>query len=184
MINAQPKPVKKPKEKKPLNQRPRCKRCGHSAQSHSSPKRGPGVCFCPSCTGYVPARGIRQQRRGTRAALQRRCNELWSLLVRSRPGGCECPKLEHGKGPFQGCHGFGKKAYPSVRHLLINGWKMTAGCHRWYTDHSIEWEMVMRSSLGDLAYEELRRLALLPAPPLEETVSKLAAEARARGISF
>jgi hypothetical protein len=156
---------------------PRCKNCGHPHGKHAPLTSLTGGCLrCVACPGYEPARGVRQKRRGAVAAIRRMANDLWSKVVTSRPGGCECPRPEH-NGPFQGAHGFGKKSYPAVRHLPINGWKLASGCHRFYTDHPIEWDEFMRQQLGPLAYEELRRLALKnEKPDLEETVRKLREE--------
>lgn len=164
-----------------LPKKERCKNCGGSFKSHDPESILPNVY---GCYNYHAAKGKRQKKRSPTSVLREKCNKLWSLIVRSRDGDCECPRAEH-NGVFQGCHGFGKKAYPAVRHLLINGWKMTSGCHRFYTSHSIEWDQVMRDDLGELAYQELRSEALRnQAPPLEDTYAKLAAEAKNRGIPF
>jgi hypothetical protein len=140
--------------------------------------RDGGPCVeCVHCPGYAPARGIRQKRRSPLTALRTLAKDLWSKCVRSRPGGCECPREDHGAPIYQGCHGFGKKAYPGVRYLLINGWKLTNTCHRYFTGHPIEWDNLMRKDLGPLAYEELRRLALKnERVDLEATVASLKAE--------
>lgn len=166
---------------------PKCRHCGHSYLTHlmsggrpvqRTGSDGDACLRCGAvCPGYEAARrGSRANRRSPATALRKQANNLWSKCVTARPGDCECPRETH-VGCFQAAHGFGKKAYPAVRHVLLNGWKLRSGCHRFYTGHPIEWDMFMRESLGQLAYDELRYLAVKnQRPPLEETIVKLRAE--------
>jgi hypothetical protein len=154
---------------KPRKSMPRCRHCAHTFRAHCVfPKTGTlsAGCFrCACCPGYAAARrGSRASRRAPIVALRKTCNDLWSRCVRARPGGCECPREEH-VGVYQGAHGFGKKSYPAVRHDLRNGWKLASGCHRFYTDHPIEWDEVMRSTRTPEVYAELRAKALAQVKP-------------------
>jgi hypothetical protein len=103
---------------------------------------------------------------------------MWSLEVRAK-GECEArefrtkllgldalrgiesvytARIQCG-GVLQAAHGF-PRTYPRTRHVLLNGFCICAGHHRWFTSHPLEWTQFMIEKLGELPYEELRRLAL------------------------
>jgi hypothetical protein len=62
-------------------------------------------------------------------------------------------------GALQAAHGF-PRTYAPTRHVLLNGFALCAGHHRWFTTKPLHWTQFMIEKLGELPYEELRRLAL------------------------
>lgn len=109
----------------------------------------------------------RKQRKGSRAALKRRCDKLWSLLIRASNGG-RCRLA--GKVPIrcggvlQAAHCFGR-GYNGVRHELWNGWPICAGKHVWYTHHPEAWNALLRAEWGDAVYESRYAQAIAIAKP-------------------
>lgn len=115
----------------------------------------------------------RKRRKGTKAALAREADKLWSLLVR-RPGLCE---ICGSRFRLQGAHGFSRR-YRNTRWLLINGFCLCSGCHVYFTHRDLEWQDFLRRSWGESVYDELRRLALrTTAPDVAAALAKLREEA-------
>jgi hypothetical protein len=87
---------------------------------------------------------------------------IWSLIVRrGRRCVAEGQYVRCG-GALQGCHIFGKKAYPAVRWISANGLCCCAGHHRWFHQHPVEWEDLARREMDgrilpdELDYDSLR----------------------------
>jgi hypothetical protein len=119
----------------------------------------------------------RRARKGNLAALKRTADRLWSQLVRSRPGGCEC--CGRTDGVFQGAHGFSRR-YLGTRWNPLNGFKLSQGCHVRWTFDPIRWTDFLRAAWGSPVYEEMERLARLTYQPtieeMQETIAKLQSE--------
>jgi hypothetical protein len=96
-------------------------------------------------------RSVRKTKRGT---LKRRCDALWSKLVRASNGGrCKLQGLDRVRcgGVLQAAHCFGR-GHHSVRHELWNGVPLCAGHHVYMTHHPEEWQMALRALWGDESY--------------------------------
>lgn len=87
-------------------------------------------------------------------------DQQWSLQVRVK-GECEALGIAgvNCGGVLQAAHGF-PRTYLKTRHVLLNGFCICAGHHRWFTSHPLEWTQFMQDQLGDLVYENLRLMAL------------------------
>lgn len=121
----------------------------------------------------------RKRRRGTKAAMAREADRLWSAMVRMR-GACEMGG-EH-SGPLQGAHCFSRR-YRNTRWLLINGVCLCAGHHVAMTHDPLAWDDWLRLTWGEGVYLELKRLAQKSTPPdVVEALAKLRAEAATLGI--
>ena len=116
----------------------------------------------------------RRARKSSLAALKRLADALWSQTVRSRPGGCEC--CERTDGMFQGAHGFSRR-YLGTRWNLLNGFKLSQGCHVRFTYDPIRWDEYLRAAWGEPVYLELQSLARRTYKPtteeMEETIKRL-----------
>lgn len=105
----------------------------------------------------------------------RELDSLWSRLVRAK-GRCEArgwitdERAYNGDlgvkcgGMIQAAHGF-SRTYGGTRWVLLNGFALCAGHHRWFTSHSLEWTQFMIDKLGPLPYEELRHVAMAAGRP-------------------
>ena len=96
----------------------------------------------------------RRVRKGSRAALKRKCDRLWSQLIRASNGGrCKLAGKDHVRcgGPIQAAHLFGR-GHHSVRHELWNGWPLCAGHHVYYTNQPERWQALLRDALSEAAH--------------------------------
>lgn len=94
------------------------------------------------------------RRKGTRAALKRRCDVLWSKIIRASNGGrCKLAGQDHVRcgGPIQGAHCFGR-GHHSVRHELWNGWAICSGHHVFYSHHPEAWTDLLTEAWGEEPY--------------------------------
>lgn len=84
----------------------------------------------------------------------------WSLEVR-KPGECEARGVAGVQcgGVLQAAHGF-PRTYAKTRHVLLNGFCICAGHHRWFTTKPLHWTEFMKERLGESVYENLRLMAL------------------------
>ena len=134
-----------------------------------------------------PRTRLWKRRRGSKAALAREADKLWSSIVRTR-GECEKPMTYRCPGPWcsgviQAAHGLSRR-YRNTRWLLINGFALCQAHHVYYTHRPIEWDEWLRWAWGQATYDELRKLALSPTPPnVEMALERLKAEAKSRGIA-
>jgi hypothetical protein len=123
----------------------------------------------------------RKKRKGSKAAMAREADRLWSLIVRSR-GACEADGPHN--GALQGAHGFSRR-YRNTRWLPINGFCLCAGHHLRWTYDSLGWTDYLITAWGAPVYEELKRLAQKTTPPdVEAALAKLREEAASRGLFF
>ena len=126
----------------------------------------------------------RKQRKGTPASLKRKCDKLWSLIVR-HGGGCELAGKDHVRcgGVLQAMHNFGR-GHAGVRHELWNGTRGCAGHHVWYTHHPEAWTAVLvglwGSGVYQSRYEEAKAVAK---PDYARTLESLQIKARELGIT-
>ena len=130
-----------------------------------------------------PRPRLRKRRKGSKAALAREADKLWSLIVRAKrycegePSGPAC------SGSLQAAHGFSRR-YRNTRWLLVNGFALCAAHHVYWTHRPLEWLEWLTDEWGFSVYEELRRLALSPTPPnIEMALERLKAEAKSRRIA-
>jgi hypothetical protein len=118
----------------------------------------------PAKRGPKPRRRARRARKGSRAALGREADRLWSLIVRG-VGRCEaCGSKER----LQAAHGFSRR-YRATRWDLRNGVCLCAGCHVRYTHDPLGWEdwlkfwlsrdVYTHNRLGGNLYLYLREIA-------------------------
>jgi hypothetical protein len=122
--------------------------------------------YCTEVRCHRPRRAL--MRCATHAV--RELDSLWARLVRAKSR-CEAvgwffkSDKWNGRlttqcgGNLQAAHGFSRR-YGATRWNLLNGFALCAGHHRWFTSSPLEWEVFMRERLGELIYEEMRRLAL------------------------
>lgn len=82
-------------------------------------------------------------------------DRLFSLVVRSEAGH-RCRLC--GGQPVQCAHLF-SRTYKAVRWSAENAWALCGREHKYYTHHPIEWEVLLRRTLGDAGYEALRTRA-------------------------
>lgn len=66
---------------------------------------------------------------------------------------------------LQWAHGFGRKAYPSVRWDKDNSFCLCRSCHARFSTKPLEWDEFMRWRLGPERYEALRWRALREQQP-------------------
>lgn len=105
----------------------------------------------------VPAKRKSPQKK--RRASTKRCDTLFSRLVRSR-GGCEIRKMANCPvGNLQCAHGFSRR-YRAVRWDERNAWSACAGCHMFFTHNPLAWDDWLRQTWGDDLYAELKAAAL------------------------
>jgi hypothetical protein len=134
----------------------------------------------------IKARGRKRTptRRKQRKALAKLCNELWSRWIR-RGARCEFIGQRFGqatytephvcRGPLQAMHGFGKKAYPSVRYAPWNGFCGCAAAHSYFTWRAPEWENYLRGRWGAAYHDRLAEAMLAKKRSLEEVIGVLKA---------
>lgn len=98
----------------------------------------------------------RRKRKGSRAAMKRECDRLFSLFIRKRDGRCQtCPKTVG----LQCAHGFSRR-YIGTRLDPENAFALCAGCHYRYTLDPLGWDEWLRGRMGD-RYEWIRARALM-----------------------
>jgi len=121
----------------------------------------------PEKRGPKPRKRIARRRRPnpqSKAARRRawiKAVNLARKLARLRDGRCVMAGLYFGcGGVLQGAHIFGVGAYPAIALHEQNILGLCSGHHRWAHHHPIEWESFCREWIGDVAYDELRRLAV------------------------
>lgn len=96
------------------------------------------------------AKRPRAQRKTPRATLKRRCDKLWSLIIRASNGGrCKLQGKDHVRcgGVLQAAHCFGR-GHAAVRHELFNGWPLCAGHHVFYSHNPEKWAALLRAEWG------------------------------------
>lgn len=111
-------------------------------------------------------RGTRKRPGKSRKASRRKCDILWSKLVKVPQ---VCRYAQHDQehkcaGPFQAAHGFSRR-YAGTRWDLRNGFCLCAGAHYKFTLDPLGWDELLRSWWGKKLYGEIRRLALSPTKP-------------------
>jgi hypothetical protein len=106
----------------------------------------------------------------TKTQLLRKCDALFSLIIRSR-GWCEnCGKPDN----LQCAHGFSRR-YRAVRFLEANAFSLCRGCHVYFTHRPLEWDDWLQKELAN-SYHLIRVKALHgPNPDLAETLTRLKA---------
>ena len=108
----------------------------------------------------------------TKTALLKKCDDTFSLIVRSTG---ECVTCGTGFG-LQASHGF-SRSYRSIRWDPRNVFAQCRSDHKYYTHRPIEWTLWLQNRWGMPLYEELRDMALhAPNPDLTETLARLRAE--------
>jgi hypothetical protein len=98
----------------------------------------------------------RRERKTPRATLKRRCDKLWSLIIRASNGGrCKLQGKDHVRcgGVLQAAHCFGR-GHNIVRHELWNGWPICAGHHVYYTNNPEAWGVLLMAEWGPEIYAE------------------------------
>lgn len=102
---------------------------------------------------------LKKPKKPKRRTLRNKADALWSQVVRAK-GKCEAEGISaQCGGVLQAAHGF-PRTYYGTRWTVLNGFCICAGHHRWFTSHPLEWTAFMIERLGELPYEELRRMAL------------------------
>lgn len=125
-----------------------------------------------------PRNVARQERRRIRAQSKRDSSRLINraaglareLVLKRCAGKCESCGL---KKPLDAAHGFGKKAYPSVRFDGRNLFGLCRECHEHYGSTWGEWLAWMGRKLGLATFEALRAAAHGPRPELAVIVAGL-----------
>ena len=104
-----------------------------------------------------PQQKVRKPKKPPRQNLSAQCDALFSKLVR-RPARCYlCGSTDR----LQCAHGFSRR-YRAIRWDFRNAWCLCARCHKYYTEHPIEWDDWLRETWDD-QYDLMRGLALEPA---------------------
>ena len=98
-------------------------------------------------------KAVRKQRKSKSASLKRKCDKLWSLVIR-RTGACKLAGKDHVRcgGVLQAAHCFGR-GHAGVRHELWNGWAICSGHHVWYTHHPEAWTALLIEAWGQEVYQ-------------------------------
>lgn len=152
-MNPHPKPpIRTPKPRRPMARRTPAEKAAKTRKVRA--RRTPCV-----------VRGCRRRPRSAGYCLthaKREADRLWSLVVRGSGEGCEMadrhPTFPCG-GPIQAAHGFSRR-YRGTRYVLLNGFRICAAAHRYWTERPLEWDELLRERWGEVVYEEMRRLAL------------------------
>lgn len=94
-------------------------------------------------------------------------DRLWAAKVKA-DGLCELQGVDGVRcgGSLQAAHGFSRR-YLGTRYVLLNGWALCAGHHRYYTSAPLQWDALMQLRLGPTVYEELRQKALAFTGPVD-----------------
>ena len=103
----------------------------------------------------------------------KKCDQLFSLIIRARDGRCqECGSTDG----LQNAHGF-SRSYRATRFDRRQCWALCIKCHKRYTHRPIEWSEWMVDRMGEALYEEVRTLAKTgPNPDLRELRAALQQE--------
>lgn len=128
----------------------------------------------------------RRQRKSTPAQLAREADKLWSLVVRSVSPACEAWAIQPPRclGSIQAAHGFSRR-YRNTRWLPINGFRLCAAHHTYFTWRALEWDDWLRKNWGQEVYNDLRLKALRAfKPDVGAALEALRREAIARGITL
>lgn len=95
------------------------------------------------------------KRKSGKRALKRKCDKLFSQIVRVR-GGCE---ETGGTEALQCCHII-SRSYHATRWDLDNAFCLTQKRHMYYTNHPLEWANFVTHKIGQEKYEALKKKAL------------------------
>ncbi len=156
-------------------------KCKHCAEGHGRHLKGTNPAYCP---GYEPALGIRQKRRTPAAAIKRRCDELWSKIVKAG-GVCELQAQwpHECKGPLEAMHMI-PRTFAATRWLPIDGVAGCSGAHLYWTRRPEAWSAHCLELWGYEVFKELWAKARAMQPvDMEATYAALSAEAARRGIA-
>ena len=82
-------------------------------------------------------------------------DELFSAIIRSK-GFCErCGKKENLQ-----CAHIISRGYHQVRWDTDNAFCLDSGCHRYFTNRAIEFEVFVKSKIGEAHYQQLKDRAI------------------------
>ncbi len=105
----------------------------------------------------------RARKASSKSAQRKSCDVAFSLWVRSI-GVCEAAGEGNGcKGNLQCAHVL-TRGYSSIRWDPRNALSLCAGHHIFFTHRPIAWTDFIVAKLGQAHWDELRRLAITPAP--------------------
>lgn len=97
--------------------------------------------------------GIGKKKRN--APNQHRCDSLFSLLVR-REGKCRrCHKTDGLQ-----CAHIVSRSYGATRYDRANAMALCVGCHKYFTEHPLEWDVFVTRQIGAENYAALKQKAL------------------------
>uniref|UniRef100_A0A6M3J0R8 Putative homing endonuclease n=1 Tax=viral metagenome TaxID=1070528 RepID=A0A6M3J0R8_9ZZZZ len=104
-----------------------------------------------------------------KTVIKKHCDKLFSELVRE--AGCcfRCQKKE-----YLQCAHIVSRRYLQTRYDFNNAICLCRGCHKYFTEHPLEWEIWIEKTFGKRYYKRLRDKALKYAKiDYEEIVYKL-----------
>jgi hypothetical protein len=105
----------------------------------------------------------RARKQSSRSAQRKACDKAFSLWVRSI-GVCEAAGTRFEcKGALQCAHVL-TRGYSSIRWFPGNALSLCQGHHMYWTHRPSEWESFIVAKLGQAHWDDLRRLAITPAP--------------------
>ena len=108
---------------------------------------------------------VSKRPKAPRKRLKAECDRLFSRFIRLRDGVC---RLCNSTAYLQCAHLFSRRYY-GTRWSPVNAWALCRACHVRYTYRPLEWDEVLRETLGEL-YEPTRTRALFEGmPDLEAT---------------
>jgi hypothetical protein len=103
---------------------------------------------------------VTPKKKPSRAAATRKCDELFSKIVRS-VGYC----VNCGSTSFLQCaHGF-SRGYFATRWDDRNAFSFCRVCHVFYTHRPLEWDDWLHERWGDDLYDEIKALSLTHVKP-------------------
>jgi hypothetical protein len=109
------------------------------------------------------SREKRARKASSKSAQRRACDVAFSFWVRSI-GVCEAAGEGNGcKGSLQCAHIL-TRGYSTIRWDARNALSLCQAHHMYWTHRPLEWQSFIVAKLGQAHWDELRRLAITPAP--------------------
>lgn len=125
----------------------------------------------------------KRKNRGWRAIRRDALRVLWAEVVKTRDGfACrKCGRSKEQGWQIHGSHILGAGAHANIKYEVSNGLTLCARCHRFFHDHTAEWDSWVKQTIGIDGYTKLLVLAKTMYRP-SKTMIKIALHEELRRV--